>query len=76
MENKSIKRLKWGLQGLHVLKVSAIHLEESGKNIKQGTKDSAWIKRLFLVPMERLYFKKLIFPVLPPMAEFVFGEGW
>ena len=36
-------------------------MEKSGKNIKQGTKDSAWIKRLFLVPMERLYLKKAHF---------------
>lgn len=36
-------------------------MEKSGKNNKQGTKDSAWIKRLFLVPMERVYLKKAHF---------------
>ena len=76
MENNSIKRLKWGLQGLHVLKVSAIHLEESGKNIKQGTKDSAWIKDSSWSLWKDFILKKLIFPVLPSMAEFVFWEGW
>ena len=53
--------MKWGLKGLHILKFSAIHMEKSGKNNKQGTKDSAWIKRLFLVPMERVYLKKAHF---------------